>query len=78
MEDIMASTLLILVFWLVVLGVVAFWIAQFNQLMALPDERFPGRHDTVVWAVVLIVLPVLGALTLWFYHSDKNTGAPKR
>jgi len=68
----MIATTLMLTFWLVVLGVVAFWITQFNQLMAIPDERFPGKHDKLIWAVVLITLNVLGAVTFWFFHTDKR------
>jgi hypothetical protein len=31
----MGSTVLLLLFWLVVMGIVAFWITQFNDLIAL-------------------------------------------
>jgi hypothetical protein len=63
-----------LAFLLVMMGLIAFWIKQFNDLMSIPDERFPGRHDKVIWAVVLIVMNVVGALTFWFFKNGKSKG----
>lgn len=67
----MGSIALLLIFWLVVMGVVVFWITQFNHLMSLPDASFPGRYDKLIWAGLLIALNILGALTFWLFKTSK-------
>jgi hypothetical protein len=36
------------------------WLREFWFLMRLGDESFPGQHDKLIWAVLLIVLPPVG------------------
>jgi|GEM_PF-5616253 len=42
------------------------WRQEFLFLMSLRDDQFPGRHDKILWTVVLIVLPPIG---LWAFRS---------
>ncbi len=32
-----------------------FWLEKFVELMLMPDEDFPGRHDKALWVLVFIV-----------------------
>ncbi len=61
-------------FLLVMLGVVAFWIKQFNDLMSIPDDRFPGQHDKIIWAATLVAFNLLGALAFWFFKTSRSKG----
>jgi hypothetical protein len=42
------------------------WAREFWFLMRLGDESFPGQHDKLIWAVLLIVLPPVGV-----YHFNR-------
>jgi hypothetical protein len=46
-----------------------FWISQLHDLMASPDDRFPGRHDKIAWVAVMLVWSVFGSLAYWLYTS---------
>jgi hypothetical protein len=56
----------------VMVGLIAaflvFWISEFVALMRLRDEAFPGRHDKLVWSVLMIVLPPVGAIAFGIYR----------
>lgn len=41
---------------------VFFWVREFIHLMGLADEAFPGRYDKVLWFLLLVLLPPVGAL----------------
>jgi hypothetical protein len=49
-----------------------FWIAQFIDLMMMPDDDFPGRFDKVLWVVVFLVLFVLVAPVAFGLWKEKN------
>lgn len=36
------------------------WIREFSFLMGVDDSAFPGHHDKLIWALLLIVLPPVG------------------
>ena len=61
--------IVVLIRVVLLLAMTAFWISQPFDLMASPDDRFPGTYDKVVWAAVMIVWPVLGSLTCWMFMS---------
>ncbi len=42
------------------------WCDEFVFLMGLRDEDFPGRNDKLIWAVVLLILPVI---SVWLFRS---------
>jgi hypothetical protein len=45
---------------------VGIWRKEFAILMSLRDEEFPGRHDKLIWAVVLLAF---APITVWFFRS---------
>jgi hypothetical protein len=51
------------------LGMTTFWISQLIDLMASPDDRFPGRPDKLIWAAAMIVWSVFGSLAYWLFKS---------
>ncbi|GIW87894.1 MAG: hypothetical protein KatS3mg108_2218 [Isosphaeraceae bacterium] len=64
---------------LLVAGLIVFWIGEFVGLMRLPDEAFPGRHDKLVWSILMIVLPPVGAIAFWIYRRrDPLLGWPDK
>ncbi len=36
------------------------WLREFLFLMGVDDSAFPGHHDKLIWAVLMIVLPPVG------------------
>jgi hypothetical protein len=66
------APLILLVIAAAVLFVVT-WVRDFAYLMTQPDSAFPGRHDKLIWALLLIVLPPVGVLTFWSYRRAHAT-----
>ena len=56
----MAGLVIIIVF--VGIAMLVFWLYQVVSLMDMPDEAFPGRYDKIIWVVLLVLVPVLGAI----------------
>ena len=55
------------------------WLREFVYLMSLGDNAFPGSHDKVIWAVLMIVLPPVGAYLFRSYrlsHWPEPTTKP--
>ena len=52
-------------------GVVLFaraWLREFVVLMGLGDNAFPGAHDKLIWAILMIVLPPVGVYLFRSYR----------
>ena len=59
----MAAALPLVIALAVVAVVVLFardWLREFSFLMGVDDSAFPGHHDKLIWALLLIVLPPVG------------------
>ena len=50
------------------------WVREFGYLMRLDDDAFPGRNDKLIWAMLLIVLPPVGA---WMFGSYREAHWPE-
>lgn len=50
------------------------WVRQFAFLMRLRDDAFPGQNDKLIWAILLIVLPPVGA---WLFGSYRAAHWPE-
>jgi hypothetical protein len=50
------------------------WLREFTYLMKLHDEAFPGRNDKLIWAMLLIVLPPVGA---WLFQTYREAHWPE-
>ena len=50
------------------------WVREFTGLMRLPDDAFPGRNDKLIWAIMLIVLPPVGA---WMFQGYREAHWPE-
>ena len=50
------------------------WIREFAYLMRLRDDAFPGHNDKLIWAILLIVLPPVGA---WLFGSYREAHWPE-
>ncbi|MEI6058182.1 MAG: PLDc N-terminal domain-containing protein [archaeon] len=65
--------LLILAFWLffVVLGILAFifWIFMIVDVV---QRKFKNESDKIVWALVVILLHIVGALIYYFVVKREN------
>lgn len=60
-----------------VVGLVLAWVSEFVTLMRLAEADFPGRHDKLVWTLLMLVLPPLGLLAFWtFRRSHWPDGVP--
>jgi hypothetical protein len=42
------------------------WQGEFVFLMGLADAEFPGRHDKVIWAILLVAMAPIG---VWFFRA---------
>jgi len=47
----------ILALWLI-----AFWFAQVLDIVNRSDDDFPERNDRVVWLLIVLLVPVVGAI----------------
>ena len=47
------------------------WAGQLLELMRMTDSDFPGRHDKVLWFVLLLVSGPLGALIFWCWKDHR-------
>ncbi len=60
---------------LVVVGVVLiFWATQFLDLMGRDDNDFPGRYDKPIWAAILVLTGVLGAVLYVIANPQRKRG----
>ncbi len=60
---------------LIILGLLFHtWRQEFLFLMGLRDDDFPGRHDKLVWAVMLTALAPVG---LWSFRSYRLSHWPE-
>ena len=50
------------------------WLREFTYLMKLHDEAFPGHNDKLIWAMLLIVLPPVGA---WLFQTYREAHWPE-
>lgn len=50
------------------------WLREFEFLIQLRDDAFPGRNDKLIWALLLIVLPPVG---VWLFHSYRGVRWPE-
>jgi hypothetical protein len=50
---------------LVILSALIFWLRQLIDVMQRSDDDFPGRNDKLIWAVVIVLGNVFGALAYW-------------
>jgi hypothetical protein len=50
------------------------WQKEFVFLMGLRDEQFPGRHDKLIWAVLLMTLAPIG---IWFFRAYRLAHWPE-
>jgi len=59
---------------LVVGAFVYLWQREFQFLMSLRDDDFPGRFDKPIWAVLLITLAPIG---FWLFRSYRLAHWPE-
>jgi hypothetical protein len=45
------------------------WGREFSTLMRLDDGAFPGHHDKLIWAILLIVMPPVGVYHFRSYRE---------
>ena len=50
------------------------WLKEFTHLMRLRDDAFPGHNDKLIWAMLLIVLPPVGA---WLFQTYREAHWPE-
>jgi hypothetical protein len=50
------------------------WQKEFVFLMGLRDEQFPGRHDKLIWVVLLLALAPIG---VWFFRAYRLAHWPE-
>jgi hypothetical protein len=65
-------------FWLLCLGFLIWfvrsWQREFLFLMGLRDGDLPGRHDKVIWAIVLLAFAPVG---VWFFRAYRLAHWPE-
>jgi hypothetical protein len=50
------------------------WLREFTYLMRLSDDAFPGHNDKLIWAILMIVLPPVGA---WLFQTYREVHWPE-
>jgi hypothetical protein len=50
------------------------WLREFTYLMKLRDDVFPGHNDKLIWAILMIVLPPVGA---WLFQTYREAHWPE-
>ena len=50
------------------------WQKEFVFLMGLRDDDFPGRHDKLIWAIVLLAFAPIG---VWIFRSYRLAHWPE-
>jgi hypothetical protein len=50
------------------------WLREFTYLMRLRDDAFPGHNDKLIWAILLIILPPVGA---WLFQTYREAHWPE-
>jgi hypothetical protein len=50
------------------------WLREFTYLMRLRDDAFPGHNDKLIWAMLLIVMPPVGA---WLFQTYREAHWPE-
>jgi hypothetical protein len=50
------------------------WLKEFTYLMRLGDDAFPGHNDKLIWAILLIVMPPVGA---WLFQTYREAHWPE-
>ena len=50
------------------------WQGEFVFLMGLGDSDFPGRHDKIIWATLLVALAPIG---VWFFRAYRLAHWPE-
>jgi len=66
----MFSLLYTLVILAVILALALFWVGEFSRLMQTTETDFPGRHDRLIWIIVMVVLLPIGALAFWTFRRS--------
>jgi hypothetical protein len=49
------------------------WSHEFVFLMGLRDTDLPGRHDKLIWALLLLIFP---PISTWLFRSYRQTHWP--
>jgi hypothetical protein len=55
----------------VLLPLIIFWLFQFVGLMSLPDNRFPGRFDKVLWVSVFVLIAPLAPMAFYVWNGQR-------
>jgi len=58
-------------FFLVIIGafgLAALWVRELVHLMGLSDDAFPGRHDKVMWFILLLCVPPIGVVAFGVFR----------
>jgi hypothetical protein len=50
------------IIWVLALWLLGFWFAQVLDLLNRSDDDFPERNDRVEWLMVVLLVPVVGAI----------------
>jgi hypothetical protein len=50
------------------------WQKEFVFLMGLRDDQFPGRHDKLIWVVLLLAMAPIG---VWFFRAYRLAHWPE-
>jgi hypothetical protein len=59
-------------FGLVCLLLVIFWFVQLVDVLGRRDVEFRSPTDRVIWVLVILLLPVLGAILYFFMKPVKS------
>ncbi len=54
-----------------------FWASQLLDLMRQRDDAFPGKWDKVLWVVVVLAVPLIGAVLYSMRIPRPLTQSPK-
>ncbi len=72
----MAALLSYLIFIIAILLFI-FWIRQFIDLMGRSDDSFSGKYDKPIWAAVLLLTFVIGALVYAIANLKQKITQPE-
>jgi len=62
-------------FWIVLLGLLVFWVVMLIDLLKRPESAFNDSNDRLVWILILVLGGGLGALVYFFVKKKELDAA---
>jgi len=58
--------------WAVAVAAFLFWLYVLWTAATMPDSDFPGRNDKVIWVMIVLFTPIIGALLFALWQLEQS------